>query len=116
MGGGECIDPRLLDQLEVWAYSIQLWGAASTSNIHILERFQSKALRLITNAPRYVPNAIIRRDLQVPSVTKEIRRLSFQYYAGVCTHPNLLATQLSKPSAFRRLKTLAIRSAPQIHL
>jgi hypothetical protein len=28
-----------------------------------------------------------------------------QYYAGLCTHPNLLATQLSRPSAFRRLKT-----------
>jgi hypothetical protein len=39
-------------------------------------------------------NAIIRRDLQVPSVKKEIRRVSAQYYAGLCTHPNLLATQL----------------------
>jgi hypothetical protein len=34
----------------------------------------------------------------------EIRRLSAQYYAGLCTHPNLLATQLSRPSAFRRLR------------
>jgi hypothetical protein len=28
----------------IWTYGIQLWGAASTSNIEILERFQSKAL------------------------------------------------------------------------
>jgi hypothetical protein len=27
-----------------------------------------------------------------------------QYYAGLCTHPNLLATQLSRPSAFGRLR------------
>jgi hypothetical protein len=40
----------------IWAYGIQLWGTASTSNIEILERFQSKALRMITDAPRYVPN------------------------------------------------------------
>jgi hypothetical protein len=84
----------------IWTYGIQLWGAASTSNIDILERFQSKALRLITDAAWYVPNAIIRRDLQVPSVKEEIRRLSVQYYAGLCTHPNLLATKLSRPSAF----------------
>jgi carbonic anhydrase len=88
----------------IWTYGIQLLGAASTSNIEILERFQSKALRLITDAPWYVPNAIIRRDLQVPSVKEEIRRLSAQYYAGLCIHPNLLATQLWRPSSFRRLR------------
>jgi hypothetical protein len=47
----------------IWTYGIQLWKAASTSNIEILEYFQSKALCLITDAPWYVPNAIIRRDL-----------------------------------------------------
>jgi hypothetical protein len=40
----------------IWAYGIQLWGTASTSNIKILERFQSKALRMITDAPWYLPN------------------------------------------------------------
>jgi hypothetical protein len=45
-------------------YGIKLWGTASTSNIEILERFQSKALRLTVDAARYVPNTAIRRDLQ----------------------------------------------------
>jgi hypothetical protein len=40
----------------LWTYGIQLWGTASNSNIAILERFQSKVLRLIVNAPWYVPN------------------------------------------------------------
>jgi hypothetical protein len=31
----------------IWAYGTQLWGPASTSNIEILERFQSKALLMI---------------------------------------------------------------------
>jgi hypothetical protein len=88
----------------IWTYGIQPWGAASTSNIEILEHFQSKALHLITYAAWYVPNAVIRRDLKVPSVKEEIRRLSAKYYAGLYTHPNLLATQLSRPSAFRRLR------------
>jgi hypothetical protein len=90
--------------ISIWTYGIQQWGAASTSNSEILERFQSKALRLITDAPWHVPNAIIRRDLQVPFVKEQIRRLSSPYSAAPCTHPNLLVTQLSKPSAFRRLR------------
>jgi hypothetical protein len=48
----------------IWTYGIQLWGTASTSDIEILERFQSKVLRMIVNAPWYVPNSLIRRYLQ----------------------------------------------------
>jgi hypothetical protein len=47
----------------IWTYGIKLWGSASTSNIEILERFQSKALRMIADAPWYVPNVILRQDL-----------------------------------------------------
>jgi hypothetical protein len=42
----------------IWTYWIQLWGTASTSNIAILERFQWKALRMIVDAPWYVPNTV----------------------------------------------------------
>jgi hypothetical protein len=35
----------------IWTYGIRLWGTASTSNIEILERFQSKTLHMIVNAP-----------------------------------------------------------------
>jgi hypothetical protein len=55
----------------IWTYGIQLWGTASTSNIEILERFQSKALSIIIDAPWYVPNNHIRRDLQMTSVKKK---------------------------------------------
>jgi hypothetical protein len=47
-----------------WTYGIQVWGRASTSNVEILERFQSKALRMITSAPWYVSNTVIHHDLQ----------------------------------------------------
>jgi hypothetical protein len=58
----------------IWAYGIQFWGTASTSNIEILQRFQSKALRMITDAPWYVLNTAIRKDLQIPTVKHEISR------------------------------------------
>jgi hypothetical protein len=35
----------------IWTYGIQLQGVASTSNIEILERFQSEVLRMIVDAP-----------------------------------------------------------------
>ena len=40
----------------VWTYGIELWGCASKSNIAVNQRHQSKLLRSITNAPRYVSN------------------------------------------------------------
>jgi hypothetical protein len=57
----------------IWTYGIQLWGTTSTSNIEIIERFQSKELRMIVDAPWYVPNDHIHRDLQMTSVKEEIR-------------------------------------------
>jgi hypothetical protein len=57
----------------IWTYGIQLWSTASTSNIEILERFQSKVLGIILDAPWYVPNSLIRRDLSCPTVKEEIR-------------------------------------------
>jgi hypothetical protein len=65
----------------MWTYGIQFWGTASTSNTEILERLQSKALHMIVDAPWYVPNTVIQRDLQIPTVKEEIRRYSSQYSA-----------------------------------
>jgi hypothetical protein len=78
----------------IWTYGIQLWGTASTSNIEILESFQSKALHMIVDAPWYVPNTVIRRDLQIPTVKEEIRCYGSQYSARLSTHPNELIVNL----------------------
>jgi hypothetical protein len=79
---------------QIWDYGIQLWGTASTSNIEILERFQSKTLRMIVYAPWYVPNTVIGRDLQIPTAKEEIRRYSSQYSARLSAHPNDLTVNL----------------------
>jgi hypothetical protein len=60
----------------------------------IVERFQSKALRKTVDAPWYVPNTIIWRDLQIPTVKEEIRHYSSQYGARLSTHPNDLIVNL----------------------
>jgi hypothetical protein len=72
----------------IWTYGIHLWGTASNSSIEVLDRFQSKALRMIVDAPWYVPNTVIRRGLQIPTVKEEIRSYSSQYSARPSAHPN----------------------------
>jgi nitric oxide reductase activation protein len=42
-------------------------------------RFQSKVLPMIIDELWYVPNTVIRKDLQTPTVKEEIRHYSSQY-------------------------------------
>jgi hypothetical protein len=77
---------------------------ASTSNIEILERFQSKTLRMIVDAPWYLPNTVIRRDFQTPKVKEEIRRYSSQYSDRLSAHPNGLVLNLMELPDNRRLR------------
>lgn len=89
----------------VWTYGIQLWGTASNSNIEILQRFQSKVLRTIVNAPWFVPNEMIQKDLKIASVKEEIRIYSEKYCKRLSTHPNDLAVNLlNEKNDKRRLK------------
>ena len=89
----------------IWAYGIQMWGTASNSNIDILERFQAKVLRIITGSPRYVPHAIIHRDLRVSTVKHAARTYSITYHGRLVNHPNKLAPSLVRGLSYpRRLK------------
>jgi hypothetical protein len=102
-----CIDKLLKYKAilkPIWTYPTQLWGTASTSNIEILKRFQSKALRMIVDAPWYVPNTVIRRDLQIPTVKEKIRRYSSQYSARLSAHPNNLIVNLMELPDTRQLR------------
>jgi hypothetical protein len=88
----------------IWTYGIQLWGTASTSSIEIRERFQSKTLRMIVDTPWYVPNTLIWRDLQIPSVKEEINSYSSHYSARIIAHPNDTLLTLLETPEHRRLR------------
>jgi hypothetical protein len=77
---------------------------ASTSNREILKLFQSKALRLIVDTPWYVPNTVIRRDLEIATGKEKIRRYSSQYSARLSTHLNDLIVNLMEIPDNRRLR------------
>jgi hypothetical protein len=65
-----------------------------TQILEILERFQSKVLRIITDNPWYVPNTVIKRDLQIPTVKHEARKYSTTIQKRLDAHPNNLANAL----------------------
>jgi len=52
----------------IWKCGIKLWGCACKSNIAVIQRCQSKILRAIVDAPWYVTNEMIHKDLGVPPV------------------------------------------------
>jgi hypothetical protein len=87
----------------ILTYGIQLWGTTSNSNIKILERFQSKVLRLIVDAPLYVSNSVIHKDLQMPTVKEEISHFSSLYAVRLRAHTNALIATLTEPPIHKRL-------------
>lgn len=97
----------------IWTYGLQIWGTASKSNIEIIQRFQSKILRKITNAPWYVSNQTLHSDLKIPFVKSEISKISEKYLAKLNFHPNFLAVNLLDNSEFQyRLKRSTILDLP----
>jgi hypothetical protein len=87
----------------IWTYGIKVWDTASISDIEILERFQYKVLSTIVDAPWYVPNTVIGRDLQTPTVTEDIRHYSSQYSALLSVHTNDVVVNLMAQPDNRRL-------------
>jgi hypothetical protein len=53
---------------------------------------------MIVDAPCYVPNTVIQRDLQTPTVKEEICPYSSQYSAQLRAHPNDLVVNLRELS------------------
>ena len=58
----------------IWTYGIELWGCYSKSNVNIIQRLQSKTLRMIACAPRHVSNQTHRVDLSIKKVEENAKK------------------------------------------
>jgi hypothetical protein len=64
----------------IWTYGIELWGCAKPPNIKIiLQTYQSKPLRMMTNVPWYVSNQTLHDDLKIPFIKDVIHSQSTKY-------------------------------------
>jgi carbonic anhydrase len=86
----------------VWTYGIQLWGCTEPSNIAIIQRFRNKVLRAIVDAPWYVRNADLHRDLKMEMVTAEIKRFARKHEERLHHHDKVEEIQLLDNSELLR--------------
>jgi hypothetical protein len=87
---------------------IRLWGCASKSNTVIMQRSQSKILRAIANAPRYVTNRTVHTDFKIPYVSDVIYERINKHHNDLEAHPNPLWEPLLQPINTRRLKNAGL--------
>jgi len=89
----------------VWTCGIQLWGCTKQSNSDIIQRFQNKILRNIVDAPWYIRNADLHRNLQLEMVTNETGMFAKKHEERLLHHVNVEAIQLLDNSELlRKLK------------
>jgi hypothetical protein len=88
----------------IWTYGIEIWGCASKSSQAILQKTRSKILRMITNAPWYVPNLTLHKDLKIPYVREVIFEKYAKHHRKLETRPNPLLRPLLDNGQPRRLK------------
>jgi hypothetical protein len=88
-------------------------AAASNSNSEILQRFQSKTLRSILNAPWYVNNHRINEVLQMNTVLTEIKKWNTKYLRKLENNSSALAVNLLDNSEnVNRLKRYSVLNLP----
>jgi hypothetical protein len=89
-------------------YGIQLWGCTEQSNIKIIQCFQNKVLRNIIDAPWYVRNSDLHRDLEIDTVDKQIKTYARKHEDRLHQHANVEALQILENSdivrRFKRVK------------
>ena len=88
----------------IWTCGIELWGCACKSNITVIQRCQSKILRAIVNAPWYVNNDMLHKDLGIPTVQEVIHERSIKHCTDLESHSNPLLQPLPWDNVIRRLK------------
>uniref|UniRef100_A0A2S2N814 Putative RNA-directed DNA polymerase n=1 Tax=Schizaphis graminum TaxID=13262 RepID=A0A2S2N814_SCHGA len=76
-------------------YGIEFWGSTKTSNLNLLQSFQSISLRLMTNAPWYVSNLTIHKDLNIPTLLTLASTHYKKLHSKTNNHPNPLISNLS---------------------
>jgi hypothetical protein len=79
-----------------WTYGFQLWGCTKPLNTKVIQRFQSNVLGSKTNAPWYVSNLTLHKDLQIPFVTEEIKKYSTIYHSRLIRHKTNQVTELRR--------------------
>ena len=97
----------------IWTYGCQIWGSAAKSNINYVQVVQNRVLRIITDAPWYVSNETLHKDLRIELVSEVIQRHSALLATSMRLHSNPLVG--GGPSSINN-KTLKRKFVTDVHL
>lgn len=75
----------------IWRYGIKVYGVAAKTNLNIIRVDQSKILRRMCNAPWYMRNRDIERDVGVPMIGDVLQQQAENYRQKLCSYPNVLS-------------------------
>ena len=89
----------------IWTYGIQFWGCTKPSNTKIIQRSQSKILRMVFDAPWYDSNKTLHESSGTSNVKVEINRLSANHLHRHKDHSNHYVCQLQTPTPRHPEKT-----------
>jgi hypothetical protein len=90
--------------IPIWTYGLELWGCASKSSMSLIQRSQSKILRMVVDAPRYVSNATLHAVLGISYVQDVIHQKCNNHHTRLETHEYPPLKKLLLREENRRLK------------
>lgn len=73
--------------LPTMTYACPIWGGAASSTIDRLSRLQNKYLRTTLNAPWFIPNHQIRRELDIPDFKETVNKLASNFFNNLPNAP-----------------------------
>lgn len=81
-------------------YACPIWRNIAPTNLSILQKIQNKYLRQTLNAPWFISNSQIHRELQVPLLSEFISQTSQKYYSLLHACPNAPIFNLGQNSHY----------------
>jgi hypothetical protein len=90
--------------IPIWTYGMELWVCASKFNISIIQRSQSKILKMIVDAPWCVSNATLQADLGISNLQDVVHQKCNKHHTRLEIHENPLLKTLLLIEENRGLK------------
>jgi hypothetical protein len=92
----------------IWQYACSIWNSASHTHIHKIQVLQNRILRMALNAPWYIRNTTIHKDIQLPFVIETLHKSYSRHHSSLTDHPNPIIRHIPQnmppPRHLRRLK------------
>lgn len=85
-------------------YGCEVWGAASCTKRKKLQTFQNKVLRIAVDAPWYIRNSQLHRELQVETIDDFIKKRYMKFHSQLSAVKGAVAFNIGTPTSSRRLK------------